>query len=540
MCFRRNTCCSDDADTRRNVYVPTIGGILFVNVDETAVDKQSVLAEKRRDIANWTSRERLTQVIRQLVTPWGYFKSTDADGYTVYSNAHLLGANHPHTSIDEIIRRSSVSESDIEEFRFANEHLTDVDDIQIVDVPYHQLEQENGTACIMEGPYIGFKGVIKQVSFEKKKKDRCLFMRMGSFSIRLANVRKYRSVIISDPQAGEKAENLKLWYHTDMLIGALQAFGFADDASARLRMLLTAFSKAKFTIDHYQQFVQAKQALPNTSGKASAAIQGFSYAEMEMLNDFRKQNVLASLDEYIVQMSPGEEGSLVSLCLFFRKCANMEQAVNDVIADTPLRPFLTPVANSNFEVGKPYTLLRHKDFTEVIIRKDLKPYFYIPSQPAHAADTSSPADEFTYDAHIALLPTKDGKVIAFVNWSGFQRQYDILSRDERADFLNDLEKKGYKKTYTLLSSSDKGISAVSFSSLPVGDNSPSQLAGFHLTITPANSQILQSADPMQDAAVSRAVGSLLDACIPSAVELWQGSRLLTWRSLVQKYVFIRK
>lgn len=111
-----------------------------------------------------------------------------------------------------------------------------------------------------------------------------------------------------------------------------------------------------------------------------------------------------------------------------------------------LRPFLTPTAGVEMDEGKTEVEFRHKDFTEIIRKVDIKEEAYLPSRQKDETITT------TYYAHIASLPalsrgeravTEDDEqsqpsplmgragegldFIFFANWDGFLRKYFLTA-----------------------------------------------------------------------------------------------------------------
>lgn len=537
--FRKVT--GEDGQIKRS-YAPTITGILFVNIDEEQVDRQELPADARKKggMDGWNSMKRIKQVLKQILTPWGYFCWKDENGKMQFSTAHLLCPNVKDANIESIIVHSCVSDEDVERFRYYNERLEDVEDVTIVDESYAELEATKDTVCIMEGPYLGFQGIIKRTYVESKKRDRCLYLKMHNLCIRIPKISQYRSIVIREHTEGEDAEKINAWRHIDRLIGSLQASGYPDDASQRLQTLITSFSnssKAKFTIEYYRQFVGQVGTLI-VDGKLRGTMKGYSYEELNKLKDFRKECGLGLLDDYILQMSVDDESSLINLCNFFRKCANTADAVKDIVPDTPLRPFLTPTPGKALDQGKDYTILQHTAFIEVIVRTDLRPHFAIPVLPKFDKQEPKNEDDIYY-AHVGLFPREDGKVTAIVNWSSFYHAYDIQSKDEHCKFEQSLERNGYTKTSALLFPK-AGTTPIAFSALEGYETGSNMIAGFNTTIATQDAKSLLASDPMQDEETAKAVRQLITACAPAAVELWQSPRLLACRSHTQRSVLLHK
>ncbi|MDO4159433.1 MAG: hypothetical protein Q4D41_03135 [Prevotellaceae bacterium] len=484
-------------------FSPTVSGILFVNIDE--------------------------EKIRTLITEWGYFKyKIDAcvDGSrvpvkrTVYSTIRLLCFSPKETPVETIIRRARISNEDYERFRVYNDQLVNsIEDLKILDLSYQQLEADNDTVVITEGPYIGFEGIIRQVK-TKGKKDRRLFFRIGNWCACISNVRTYRHIVVREAVRGMKAETVNAWRHIDHLTGRLQATFFPDDASAMLRKVLKGLRRNS-SISQYL-----------TTLKSSDNLHAF----------------LSGIDNI-------SEGCLISLSRYFQSGdKTLDSALQDMIPDTSLRPFLTPTPGMMPPSDNDYSVLCHNGFIEIIHKADLRRYFwtdkyekekYSPltleykkiesgnrgTERVVTENIAIPDEDYLYYAHIGLFPESSNGIVAIVNWGGFCHQYTMLTADDRAKFHNDLKTKGYDRLHQLLEEAAQGtdLRFISFS--------PS-VGGFAINIPDVT--LADVTDPMDIKSVADAVHTLIERCSPTAVEMWQGTRLLSWRQLLQRYVLLHK
>ncbi|MDO4161086.1 MAG: hypothetical protein Q4D41_11570 [Prevotellaceae bacterium] len=490
-------------------FIPTISGILFVNVE---------------------SEDKLMR----LVNDWGYFKyqtevyDEQLNGIickTVYSSVHLLSFDPKNTDRKSIIRYARVETEDINRFRVYNEQLANnIEDLKILNLNYHQLEAENDTVVITEGPYIGFEGVIKQVKSHGRK-DRKLYFRIGNWCASISNVRSYRHIVVREAVRGMKANTVNAWRHVDRLVGSLQSSGFPDDASRQLRKLLKELNKDTELYDY--------------------------------LNSLSPDNILYP---YLSRMDYADEGSLVSLSRYFQSTSTtIDQGLLDMIPDITLRPFLTPTSGTHIIDGKDYALLGHHDFVEVIVKTDLRQYFW---HNSYEEGKYSPLtleykktertsrgrektvikniplddDDYVYYAHAGLFDCGD-HITAIINWGGFYHNYALMNVEERETFHAELSAKGYDRLYSLLANSGTQSSDIRFMSL-----SPS-IGGFAIDIpkpSDHDTELLYVQDPMEHPVISSAVRSLISECSPAAVEMWQGTRLLPWRHLIQRHVLLHK
>ena len=471
----RRTIKKDDGE-QRSQFIPTIGGIMLVNMDEAKMDR--------------------------LVDNWGYitYKEPVRDQTTgerrlrpVVSRAHLLlcASNPSDISRDEIISKARVPWRDVERLRVFNDRLVEgMEDLRILDASYSMLAAENDTVLIIEGPYIGIEGVIKQVKSHGRK-DRRLHFSVGNFTVSVPGIRNYRHIVVREARRGEKARAVQAWRHIDQLIGRIQSMPSGDGAAGKLRDILRSLNH-DVSLDDY-----IDSLTPDSP----------HYALM-------------------TQLTAHDAGCLISLSRYFQTYNNsIDVGLLDLIPDTVLRPFLTPTPGKEFSSSESFVRLSHDGIEEVIVRTDLRRYFQTMTfeDGAYRMTTMAESDEPTLDdciyyAHVAIV-REEGRTLAAVNWGGFLRQYLLKTAAERTLFHAELEEKGYVRLHALLTESqrdgsdiflyDKG--SISGFAVELGDTSP------------------------LDAACS-----LVTAAAPAAVEMWQDTQMLRWRKLVQRHVLLHK
>ena len=435
-----------------------------------------------------------------LITSWGYFKYTlpvlnrETRCYEqklMVTRAHLLCVNAVELSKEEIIAKARVPQSDIERLRIFNDRLAEgMEDLRILDVAYQTLALDNDTVLITEGPYIGIEGVIKQVKTNGRK-DRRLHFSIGNFTVSVPNVRNYRHIVIREARRGEKARTITAWRNIDRLIGLLQAAPTEENAGKRLRDVLRALNR-NVRLDDYT---------------SSLGVESPQRA-------------------FLTGLTPVDAGCLISLSRYFQTYdKSIDAGLLDLIPDVTLRPFLTPTPGKSIPEGGDCVLLEHDGIRETVVRVDLRPYFATVITVDGERRISSLADtdeDCTYYAHVAVIPC-GGQTLAAVNWGDFMRQYMLKNDSERVAFHADLEDKGYPRMAALLKSCQS--------------EHPD-------TFIFSNGSIMGFARAIRTAADGRAasddIRTLITSTAPAAVEMWQGTRLLFWRKLVQRYVLLHK
>lgn len=109
---------------------------------------------------------------------------------------------------------------------------------------------------------------------------------------------------------------------------------------------------------------------------------------------------------------------------------------------------------------------------------------------------------------------------AVAPWGGFYDRFANLSRPQLDELAGTLRKRNYPKTLDLLGLNPCGKKASCVFEKVAG------IGGF--------SKVIGDND------VLSVVQSLVDEVVPSAVEIWQGTRLQEWRQLLQRYVLLHK
>lgn len=474
----------------------TISGVFFINVaDDNA--------------------------LKQCLTPKGYFYDPE-DLKTMgvrarKTNTHLLAFSQmEYVTLDDILSMARLSTEEVIRFLYYNDRLmhANVDDLQIVDDSYKTLEATKDTVLVMDGPYLGLEGVIKQVPEKgmRGRKDRKLFVNLGPFCLRISNIRKSKYVFVREARNGKKAEMVSAYRHIDHLIGHLQAHGHTEDAAEQLRTKLHDLNEKVISKD--------SDKLEELYGKLDT-------------------------------VSAEEKGPLMSLSRYFHASeSNLQFALADLIPDVTLRPFLTPT--SGIELTSDCGTLQHADFTELICKIDLREQFSLPKLTITYSnhpwgkeqllsgkkigelldvkheEYDAPDDAYIYYAHVGLFTDEDHhRLTAFVNWVDFMNQYHHLSEEERTKLMDSLQKFGYPKTHALLNGEAGNIHPLHLSK---------SMSGFAVDIP--DTLVINDADALQNAAVLDAVHTLINTCAEVAVELWQGTRLLEWRHLVQRFVLL--
>lgn len=460
--------------------------------------------------------------LRHILSPYGYFiyrgigydavKSQYVE-HQFFAKAHLLCPDCRDKSVDEIIYYAIIPESDMERFIFYSERLADgIKGLTVVEHRYEELIEENDTVRILNGPMEGWVGVVKQVK-RGGKKDRHFMVRFGdNLCLNISNIRQWDMRVEREATKGAKSEAVGVWRAIDQLIGYFQVHNPEKNASEELRKLLR---------DYHQCGTVRRD--PGISDVAFAKKKG--RAEKTY-----KESILQRVDSAM-------HGNFRILADFFHADrSTIDSALLRLIPDMPLRPLLTPTSGCSIPEGEEYAAFVHNGLVEIVVRCNLRHYF---RDCDYDADRYTPIfdEDYDYYVHIALLPTADGHVRAITSWGGFYDSYVSMNELERNRLLRDFSLRGYPHMLRLLGSVD------------VLFEKHCDIGGFTICLDIPYATDIQSmaaealrllTSPLSDITVTSETESFLSLQTSAAVEMWQGTRLLFWRQLLQRYVLLHK
>ena len=471
-------------------FVPILSGLFFIRIDNK-------------------------KALERILSHNGYFQYQGFDfdvrtretvERTFFTKARLLCANRESYSQDEIIDLARIPNADMERFIYYNEQIADsIQGLSIVDKRYGDLILENDTIRILNGPLKGWVGVVKQIK-KNGKKDRHLLVRFGNNRcLNISNIRQYDIQIEHEATRGAKSEAVGVWRAIDQLIGYLQFRYPEEDAAATLRRLF----------EDYQKELTLHRSRHQTDKAYSV--------KKSTLEEAQKQEVLDHIDE---AMHPNFR---ILASYFKTDNTTIRDGLKELIPDVLLRPFLTPSTGIPIPQDQEYTVFQHNGIVELVLRCHLKEFF---RSKNYEADKYNPVfdEDYEYDAHIALLPTVEGRVKAITSWGAFYDRYAMLDEDERQKFLLDLETKKYPRLLCLLTQGRYRFEKVN------------QIGGFSLDMDIPYTEDIQEMARQAVALLQTSCDapSFLAQTTAAAVEMWQGARLLMWRQLLQRYVLLHK
>lgn len=452
------------------------------------------------------------QVLKKILSHWGYFvyESTVRDLETgemrkskLVSSAHLLCRDVKELNQEGIIKNATIPNEDMERFIYYSDKIADgIEGLSIIDKRYDDLAQVNDTIRIYSGPLAGWVGVVKQVK-HKGKKDRHLLVRFGNNRcLNISNIRQYDMLVEHEATKGPKAEAMGAWRAIDQMIGYWQAKNPSDNAYAALRNLFMDYQK--------------KLTFPRSRNMSDS---DYNSRKEEKIIE-QQQKVLAQLDDTMRK-------NFRILSDYFQAGENaLRQWLDELIPDAILRPFLTPTSGVIMPEEQDYAVLHHNGITELILRCNLRDLFQSGNNGTGKKEQTIDED-YEYYAHFALLRTEAGTVKAICSWGGFYDYYVSQSQEERERFHADLESKKYPRLLQLLTQGEyqfEKISGIGGFSIDTG-----------ITYTEDREELGRSVNTFF---VQRS--SLFTSLTSAAVEMWQGTRLLVWRKLLQRHVLLHK
>lgn len=250
---------------------------------------------------------------------------------------------------------------------------------------------------------------VKQIK-KNGKKDRHFLVRFGNNRcLNISNIRQYDIQVEHEATRGAKSEAVGVWRAIDQLIGYLQFRNPEEDAAATLRRLF----------EDYQKKLKLHRGR-NQTDKAYSI-------QKSTLEEAQKKEVLDHIDE---AMHPNFR---ILAAYFKTDNATMWDALNELIPDVLLRPFLTPSTGIPISAGQEYAVFWHNGIVELVLRCHLRDFF---RSKEYEADKFNPVfdEDYEYDAHIALLPNGDGRVKAITSWGAFYEKYAMQNEEERQKF----------------------------------------------------------------------------------------------------------
>ena len=407
----------------------------------------------------------------------------------------LMCVTDAEKSVEERIKDATVSDSDIDSLRlFVDQMNSTMTEYSVVDDNYELLSSVNDTVMFTEGPYKGFQGVVKQKTV-KGNRSRYFYLRVANWTFCIPNARRGRYVVMKEATHGKKAKEVTAWTNADLLLERFQAlscfeglteqeaFTLADDSASLLRLLLSGLGNNR----KIEDFVRETASNPKLCDTTP-----YQLLLLFLCGSKHPKATVGKGKDVVPTLTSREASALISLNRYYLSTPNtIDYVLTTHIPDITLRPFLTPYVGHDVRDAqrKPApTVIRHKDFTEYIIKVNV--------------------GRGNYNAHIGV---KDN--VCFVNWGDFSRKCEESKSDE---FIADLRKKGMPRLAALLESGQ----------YPFYKDDKNHIHGFMLSddFSSFNSLSL----------------SFLRPLLAAAEESFRSSRLLPLRNLLRRSVLLHR
>lgn len=485
------------AEGAKCAFVPLISHVLFVDID---------VERYKTDF----SRQRY---LSRILTNRGYFlyyeDTTTPDGTTVKqqikTDARLFCVRQEGKSLDDLLSGATIDKADVEGLRlFVDQANSSMTEYQVIDADYDLLASTHDTVLVTEGPYRGFRGVVRQRK-TRGKKDRVLYVRVANWCFCIPNIRAYRYVVVHEAPHGKKSAEVNAWRNADMLIGRFQALlptDKVDDAAHYLRTLLLRLHRG-VALGDLETKLQKDTTNPDTP----------------LLLLFLRGDEIRGIGP----LSAAEAGAVISLSRHYRSVeSNIEFVLREAIPDRSLRPFLTPTPGTPIPEGQDYAIVPHATFTEYIIPLNLRPYFWRNEYEQGKFKTfSSQAGDYIYYAHVGVKephqthsnPIQTPSTTLFISCGTFSRMCEQEMQRDSESFLANLRRKGYESLATLLT--DPTITFY--------EDKESGIHGFEMGLKGVENGLKE-----------------FENGLSGFVSVWQGTRNLELRNALRKDVLLHK
>ena len=407
----------------------------------------------------------------------------------------LMCVTDAEKSVEERIKDATVSDSDIDSLRlFVDQMNSTMTEYSVVDDNYELLSSVNDTVMFTEGPYKGFQGVVKQKTV-KGNRSRYFYLRVANWTFCIPNARRGRYVVMKEATHGKKAKEVTAWTNADLLLERFQAlscceglteqeaFTLADDSASLLRLLLSGLGNNR----KIEDFVRETASNPKLCDTTP-----YQLLLLFLCGSKHPKATVGKGKDVVPTLTSREASALISLNRHYLSTPNtIDYLLTTHIPDITPRPFPPPLFGHDVRDAqrKPApTVIRHKDFTEYIIKVNV--------------------GRGNYNAHIGV---KDN--VCFVNWGDFSRKCEESKSDE---FIADLRKKGMPRLAALLESGQ----------YPFYKDDKNHIHGFMLSddFSSFNSLSL----------------SFLRPLLAAAEESFRSSRLLPLRNLLRRSVLLHR
>lgn len=333
-------------------------------------------------------------------------------------------------------------------------------------------DMPNEAVMVADGPFQGKTGYL--VKFRGQRR---MVFQMENMAVSIPDIWDYRLVRLHNSGGDRQSLSTLKSRIADMIVGKLQACGFADNTHYILYRMLTALA------DH-PRLADLKEKMPEDVTPDAA-------------------NKLA---ETVKTLTADEASDILSLAHFVKtEPCFLEECRRAAF----LRPFLTPTAGSG--------VVCHEGFVEVMRKLSFKEPTYYPQEDT-ALDTA-----VSYYAHTGIVRKANGNCLVFANFDPLLSEYFLLGGQAKEKQLETFS--NYCPTLHRVLKGEEEVKAVR--ALQLGELT-FDVIGLHVAAADCEGENIHQ-HPSVEEAISKVTATALRLC----QEINGSTHLAVWRKFLR-------
>lgn len=343
--------------------------------------------------------------------------------------------------------------------------------------------EPNEAIKVIDGPFKGKTGYL--VRF---RGNRRLVFRMEDMAISIPDIWDYHLTRLHNSDGDRQSRHTLKARIVDFIIGMLQGCGFIDH-----------------TPQAFAWFIETLIKKPSFAALTK---------EIETLHAGKETYRL--LEERIKNLAADEASQILSLANYIETTPN---AMDEFQGNLSLRPFLTPTSGIDKEPGKAYSIVRRKDFSEIITEVSFPEDTFNPKEDTSMEKTAS------YFAHVGIIRKKNRRSILFVNFDKILKEYFLLGGEAKVKQLTT-----FKNYCPQLHQVLKGESNVKAEKdLPIGMGEKRSVLCLYIApdAEPSDKEIWEQPQ------VKSAINELTETVIKICQEINSSTHLAIWRKYLR-------
>ncbi len=343
--------------------------------------------------------------------------------------------------------------------------------------------EPNEAIKVIDGPFKGKTGYL--VRF---RGNRRLVFRMEDMAISIPDIWDYHLTRLHNSDGDRQSRHTLKARIVDFIIGMLQGCGFIDHTPQAFTWFIETLIK-----------------------KSS-----FAALIKEIENHHADEETYRQLEERIKNLTADEASQILSLVNYIE---TTHGAMDEFRDNLSLRPFLTPTSGIGKEPGTTYSIVRHKDFSEIITEVSFTEDTFYPREDTSMEKTTS------YFAHVGIIQRKNRRSVLFVNFDKILKEYFLLGGEAKVKQLNT-----FKNYCPLLHQVLKGESNVKAEKdLSIGTGEKRSVLCLYITqdAVPSDKEIWEQ--PQVKAAISELTETVIKIC----QEINSSTHLAIWRKYLR-------